>query len=81
MNVYFQRNIAMQPQVTFSEWLLKGQVSIATSSPWNKFINQVIVSNDGGENFDLIHGGLPDGRPRKNTMWGQGDLERIGHRS
>lgn len=45
---------------------------IATSSPWNKKINQVIVSDDGGRTFDVVRAGLPETRPKKNTMWGEG---------
>ncbi len=45
---------------------------VATSSPWNAKINQVIVSNDGGQNFKLVRDGLPAGRPKKNTVWGEG---------
>ncbi|MBL8014322.1 MAG: hypothetical protein JNN05_10790, partial [Candidatus Omnitrophica bacterium] len=44
-----------------------------TSSPWNQAnINQVILSQDGGKNFELIRNGLPSYRPKKNTMWGEG---------
>lgn len=50
----------------------KGANIIATSSPWNKAVNQVIVSDDGGVNFKISREGLPDKRPSKNTMWGQG---------
>ncbi len=45
---------------------------IATSSPWNDDINQVILSFDGGRNFEVIRNGLPSKRPQVNTMWGQG---------
>lgn len=50
---------------------------IATSSPWNKKINQVIVSNDGGKTFDIIRNGLPEGRPKVNTLWGEGYARAI----
>lgn len=45
---------------------------LATSSPWNDPLNQVILSNDGGKSFQLIREGLPSKRPKVNTMWGQG---------
>jgi hypothetical protein len=45
---------------------------VGTSSPWNANINQVIVSESGGQSFQLISSGLPSGRPSVNTMWGQG---------
>ncbi len=45
---------------------------VATSSPWNEKINQVIVSDDAGRNFKIIREGLPEVRPTQNTMWGQG---------
>ncbi len=45
---------------------------VATSSPWNEKINQVIVSDDAGRNFKIIREGLPEVRPSQNTMWGQG---------
>ncbi len=45
---------------------------VATSSPWNEKVNQVIVSDDGGLNFKIVRQGLPQNRPTKNTMWGQG---------
>ena len=45
---------------------------IATSSPWNEDVNQVIISKDGGEKFIIARDGLPARRPRINTMWGKG---------
>ncbi len=45
---------------------------IATSSPWGDALNQVIVSQDGGETFQIVRAGLPDKRPKINTLWGQG---------
>jgi len=45
---------------------------IATSSPWDRDINQIILSSDGGEDFQVIREGLPGKRPRVNTIWGQG---------
>lgn len=51
---------------------VNGERIIATSSPWNKAINQVILSSDAGKTFSLITQGLPEARPKKNTMWGQG---------
>jgi len=50
-----------------------GKSIVATASPWNQpKVNEVIVSSDGGKTFDIIHDGLPEKRPHKNTMWGQG---------
>ncbi len=49
-----------------------GESIIATSSPWNKIVNQVIISSDGGKTFKMIQNGLPDTRPKQNTMWGEG---------
>jgi photosystem II stability/assembly factor-like uncharacterized protein len=45
---------------------------LATSSPWDDDVNQMIYSSDGGKNFKLIREGLPDQKPRVNTMWGRG---------
>lgn len=45
---------------------------VATSSPWGANINQVIISDDGGQNFRIARAGLPAQRPKGNTMWGQG---------
>ncbi|MCB9772131.1 MAG: hypothetical protein H6754_06235 [Candidatus Omnitrophica bacterium] len=45
---------------------------IATSSLWGKQVNQVIVSDDDGEHFKIVRDGLPEKRPKKNTMWGEG---------
>ena len=45
---------------------------IATSSPWGKNLNQVIVSQDGGANFKMARMGLPASRPKVNTVWGEG---------
>ena len=49
-----------------------GRHIIATSSPWGQKINQIIVSNDGGNSFDIVQEGLPLARPQKNTMWHEG---------
>ncbi|MBA2127593.1 hypothetical protein DLM45_15380 [Hyphomicrobium methylovorum] len=45
---------------------------VATSSPWNAPINQVLLSEDGGKTFEKIRTGLPDKRPVINTLWDQG---------
>jgi photosystem II stability/assembly factor-like uncharacterized protein len=55
--------------LTFGE---KDETIIATSSPWGQDINQIILSADGGRNFELIRNGLPSRRPKVNTLWGQG---------
>jgi len=51
---------------------LGGERMIATASPWGRNINQVILSNDGGKTFEVTRQGLPENRPKVNTMWGQG---------
>lgn len=52
---------------------MAGKTIIATSSPWNQpNVNQVILSQDGGQSFELVRAGLPSYRPKKNTMWGEG---------
>ncbi len=50
----------------------RGKHIIATSSPWGEKVNQVIVSDDGGDTFDIVRQGLPLTRPTKNTMWHEG---------
>jgi len=47
---------------------------VSTLSPWddNEHPNRVLVSDDGGSSFVNGYAGLPDYRPRPNTMWGQG---------
>ena len=49
-----------------------GQNIIATSSPWNEYVNQIVLSTDGGNTFTLVRDGLPDRRPYGNTMWHEG---------
>ncbi len=49
-----------------------GLTVMATTSPWEEQTNQVIISHDGGKSFEISRKGLPSGRPRENTMWGQG---------
>ncbi|HVZ04310.1 WD40/YVTN/BNR-like repeat-containing protein [Hyphomicrobium sp.] len=49
----------------------KGRL-LATSSPWNRDINQVLLSDDGGGSFRKIRTGLPSRPPRKNTLWDKG---------
>jgi len=51
---------------------VSGNTIVGTSSPWAEIINQVIYSNDLGNTFTLVRNGLPSGRPKVNTMWGQG---------
>jgi photosystem II stability/assembly factor-like uncharacterized protein len=48
------------------------QKIIATSSPWNMKVNQIIISQNGGESFDIVRNGLPAKRPKINTMWSKG---------
>ena len=45
---------------------------IATTSPWDEDVNQVIISEDGGENFKIIRKGLPKSRPKNGTVWEEG---------
>lgn len=45
---------------------------VATSSPWNQPITQVLLSEDGGKTFEKIRAGLPEKRPVVNTLWEQG---------
>lgn len=45
---------------------------IATSSPWNKKVNQVIIKDKDREKFELIRAGLPEKRPKIETVWGEG---------
>ncbi len=52
--------------------VLNDRKIIATSSPWNENVNQVIYSMDGGKKFDIAREGLPKIKPTKNTMWGKG---------
>jgi hypothetical protein len=42
--------------LTFGE---KDETIIATSSPWGQDINQIILSADGGRNFELIRNACP----------------------
>jgi len=48
------------------------KILIATSSPWNVDLNQVIISQDGGKSFIFVRNGLPSKRPKENTMWEEG---------
>lgn len=45
---------------------------IATFSPWAQKTNGVALSDDGGDTFRVIRDGLPDRRPKVNTVWGEG---------
>jgi hypothetical protein len=49
-----------------------GSTIVGTSSPWDKKVNQVIVSKDNGASFHATMQGLPAKRPVVNTMWGEG---------
>ena len=44
---------------------------ISTCSPWAEPQNRVFISDDGGATFRMTREGLPDYRPRVNTMWGE----------
>lgn len=73
--VVFPKN-GHHPEVNGHVWRVvsseSGEHIIATSSPWGRKINQVIVSDDGGKNFEIVRQGLPLTRPKKNTMWHEG---------
>ncbi len=46
---------------------------ISTGSPWDgKYPQLVVLSEDGGESFQMITEGLPDYKISANTMWGRG---------
>jgi photosystem II stability/assembly factor-like uncharacterized protein len=49
-----------------------GQWIVTTCSLWEKPVNCVVVSGDGGKSFTTHSEGLPARRPSANTMWGQG---------
>lgn len=56
---------------------LHGQTEclVSTVSPWpdgRDFPNAVLISADAGRTFTQSSKGLPDYRPKANTMWGQG---------
>ena len=51
---------------------VSGNTIVGTSSPWGETVNQVIDSHDSGNSFSLVRDGLPSGRPKANTMWGEG---------
>jgi photosystem II stability/assembly factor-like uncharacterized protein len=44
---------------------------VSTCSPWAEPQNRVLISDDGGKTFRIVRDGLPDYRPRANTMWGE----------
>lgn len=73
--VVFPKN-GHHPDVNGHVWRVvsseSGEHIIATSSPWGQKINQVIVSDDSGKNFEIVRQGLPLTRPKKNTMWHEG---------
>ena len=50
----------------------QGDHIVSTCSPWDKSINEALVSDDGGRTFKVCTAGLPDRRPTADTMWGQG---------
>lgn len=46
---------------------------ISTSSPWGgKYPQQVVVSEDGGQTYQISRDGIPGYRISANTMWGRG---------
>ncbi len=44
---------------------------VATATPWHEKTNRVFWSSDGGKTFNTATG-LPEGRPKVNTMWREG---------
>lgn len=68
------------PAISGQNWRLAvsagvkpGQAHIvAAVSPWNVKRNGVIVSNNGGHTYKMVHKGLPKHQPTINTMWGTG---------
>ena len=49
-----------------------GETVIATGSPWEDRLNQVMISRDKGKTYEIVRKGLPSARPKGNTMWGEG---------
>jgi len=45
---------------------------VATYTSWRSRENKVLVSEDGGKNFEIITEGVPLEYPSENTMWGRG---------
>jgi photosystem II stability/assembly factor-like uncharacterized protein len=47
---------------------------MATCSPWNdpKHPTKILLSQDGGETYEVVTNGLPDYKISSNTMWGVG---------
>ncbi|MBI4398932.1 MAG: hypothetical protein HY586_07375 [Candidatus Omnitrophica bacterium] len=50
----------------------KGEHIVATSSPWEEDVNQVVLTTDGGKNFEIIRRGLAQNRSKKGTVWHEG---------
>jgi photosystem II stability/assembly factor-like uncharacterized protein len=48
------------------------QKIVATSSPWDDPVNQVLFSLDGGKTFEISRKGLPSKRPKINNVWWEG---------
>ncbi len=51
---------------------VSGKRILATSSPWEADLVQVARSEDGGETFSKERAGLPQKKPKKNTVWEHG---------
>jgi photosystem II stability/assembly factor-like uncharacterized protein len=49
-----------------------GRRIIGTSWPWGDSVSQVILSEDGGKNFQIIRDGLPQHATHANTVWDVG---------
>lgn len=57
--------------------VLKSGRIVATSSPWDRSLNQVVLSDDGGKTYRIVKAGLPSARPKKNTVWQEGYARAI----
>ena len=49
-----------------------GSRIIATNSPWGSDSNQIVISEDGGANWKIVHDGLPEDYATSNTVWEKG---------
>jgi photosystem II stability/assembly factor-like uncharacterized protein len=64
-------NPAVNGHVWRVAWLEENKL-IATASPWDERVNQIILSDDGGKTFRTTRSGLPERRPTENTVWEEG---------
>ena len=52
--------------------LLSGKRMVATNSPWESSANQIVLSEDAGESWQIITDGLPSYYATGNTVWEKG---------